>query len=129
MFHRSVVRSVLRILIAALLLGTASGCVTVRIDAGDKEMDRQTRAKLAQMKEGQTTREEIVKALGPPTRSIKFGKGRELITYEHGRKARTGVTLFLLLNWTTQDEATAELCFELKDGILVRYWTKKSPDR
>jgi hypothetical protein len=120
-------RACLIVSVLALALATATGCLIVHEESGGENGRAVATANLGNLSEGVTTREDLIDAFGSPTQIIHLEGGREILiyVYEKNKRAETGV-LFLML-WTTEDERTMRFNFELKDGVLVRYWKEDIP--
>ncbi len=77
---------------------------------------------LGAAQEGVTTRDDIVRAFGAPTQTMKLEGGSEVLVYVCERRDRGDFTVLLLIHWETKATRLARYCFEFKDGSLVRYW-------
>ena len=110
-----------KLLLALCVTMVAGGCAIYRQTA-DASTDPVRKDKLGKLSKGDTTKQDIVEALGEPTRTLKSGEGHETLVYEYEWREETKYNILFIFTWTDQDERTSKLFFELKDGVLVRHW-------
>ena len=91
-----------------------AGTVAGRLEAVERE--------LAKLKEGVTTREDVVRAFGAPDQSLTLEGGREIFTYVYERKINSSLTVLLLVSSHTNTSERTRFSFEFQDGLLVNYW-------
>jgi len=101
-----------------------AGCIGLKRQvSSDQRGTPVTTAKLCQVEQGATTREDIVKAFGPPTQSYKLKGNREILVYVEERSERTETKLmliFTLFEWENDEETEVlRYVFEFADDILV----------
>jgi hypothetical protein len=75
--------------------------------------------------EGATTRDDITAAFGAPTQRFETQDGREILTYVYLRRVSTMFGFLIPLWSTSESEKIVRFNFELKDGLLQRYWTQE----
>lgn len=112
----------LGLLAAVLTLPATVGCLVVRKSSARVRGDAVVKGKLHAVKEGETRREDIVRAFGAPTQTLKLEGGREILVYVYRRDHDVNLTILFLLRWETDVKRTVRFNFELQDGVLVRYW-------
>ena len=79
---------------------------------------------LGKVKPGQTSREWVVTALGKPERASDEAEGKELLTYEYTETVDSRVNApFLNANETIKN--VYSLHFEIKNGVVQRFWQEK----
>jgi hypothetical protein len=107
--------------LAAML--TTSGCITSRADVtyGPKGPPA-GHSTLRQVKVGQTSKEWLLGTLGEPTRVTQTAEGTEILTYEYTKTVDGDFKVFLLLNSRDRREERTVYTFELRDGIVTKYW-------
>ena len=123
MGKRSAGAALLCVLMVTVLLG-ASGCVfLIGRNVNETESgQRIVKDKLAKLKEGVTTRDDVIRAFGAPDQSLTLEGGREIFTYVYERKINSSLTVLLLVSSRTNTAERTRFSFEFKDGLLVRYW-------
>ena len=111
--------------VASCVLLLACGCVylrdrTVRITGS--AMPEGSRAGL---KAGETTREEVVAALGRPDQIRTLEAGTEVLTYVQERREDVNTVVLFLFSQLTHTTGIVVSNFEFKGGVLVRHWTEE----
>jgi len=109
----------------------SAGCIGLKREvSSDRHGTPVTTAKLAQVEQGDTTREDIVKAFGPPTQSYKLKGNREILVYVQEQSERTETKLmliFTLFEWESEeDKDVVRYVFEFEDDILVDHRVQTS---
>ena len=82
---------------------------------------------LAAVKPGETTKEQVVEGLGPPHRSMNVGDGKELLVYSCAEATTSGKTVVLVFQEQHRTTRAVEVCFELKDDVVARWWKAQVP--
>lgn len=101
-----------------------SGCAFSRGSLGDQFQDD----KIAAIKKGQTTRSEVISALGAPDRIIPL-TGRDLYQYYH-YDLKAGGLLLIIINFSRVTLKSDDLYVVLsKDGIVDDVIYGKRTDR
>ena len=115
----------LTLLCAAVVLLCTHGCLlgvsrTVKVQ-GDAALKRS----LDVAREGTTTRDDIVKALGKPTQTLKLKGDTEQLVYVAEREDKFTFCIIFVALWKSESERTVRHIFELEEGVLVRCWREE----
>ena len=122
--HRLRVGSAVAALMCVVLLTT--GCL-VMYDRNVKTSGAAVvKASLESVREGATTRDDIIAAFGTPTQCLKLEDGREVLTYVHTRCESIDWGILFILGWESDTERIIRYNFEFKDGLLVRSWREEA---
>jgi hypothetical protein len=79
---------------------------------------------LKQVQCGQTTKNWLVATFGEPTEQRVTDEGNEILSYKCTRKQDNSVVVFPIVIVDDEKETEHTISFELKDGIVQRYWKK-----
>ncbi len=77
---------------------------------------------LKQIECGQTTKDWLVAALGEPTEQSMTEDGTEILRYRCTEKKDNQFILFPIVFVDDEKETDHSVSFEIKDGIVQRYW-------
>ncbi|MCK4282873.1 MAG: hypothetical protein KAX44_01045 [Candidatus Brocadiae bacterium] len=122
--HRLRVGSAVAALMCVVLLTT--GCL-VMYDRNVKTSGAAVvKASLESVREGATTRDDIIAAFGTPTQCLKLEDGREVLTYVHTRRNKVGWGIIFIVVWKSDSERVIRYHFEFKDDLLVRSWREET---
>ena len=108
------------VLVISILL---SGCMVCQKDehytgVEDKMLD--------EIECGQTTRDWLVDTFGEPTEQLTTDEGTEILRYRCVRKKDNQFVMFPPPIVITDDKQIEHfMAFEVKDGIVQRYWKEK----
>ena len=80
---------------------------------------------LRQIEVGKTTKDWLLATLGEPSSQNKTPEGMEILRYCYTKKVDREFELFLLLDLDDKKEQNTTLYFELKDGIVTKFWKEK----
>ena len=72
-----------------------------------------------------TTREWLVKTFGPPSRTLALGEGEERLVYVYKREVTTTTGIVFLLAWHDEDTHEAHHYFDLRGGVVEKYWQEE----
>lgn len=108
------------------LLILLSGCASWESDKGVETIWRQPDQQ--QWKEGSTTEENVINALGPPSQIIAMGD--QTVFYYMHEKSKGKAYIFILWNRSTQSvEYDRAVFFFDRQGVLLKYaYSKETPD-
>ncbi len=109
--------------LAALMFG-AVGCLVVKGNSTKEEGVMVSSATLNQVQPGETSAGWLRATLGEPTSSRKVDEHTEILRYDHKVVTEKGGAVFLIFAGGERHENTKSVLFELKDGIVARYWTE-----
>ncbi len=123
MSHRIGRLSGLALLGVCCLFLALSGCLHYERDVTVARQDLLT-ADLAALTAQGTTREDIVTAFGQPRQALKLSDGTEVLVYVCEREERTNAQFLLGFTWDITRKQTIRYNFEMKDDVLVRFWTE-----
>jgi hypothetical protein len=79
---------------------------------------------LKQIQCGKTTRDQLVATFGEPSEQRVTDEGNEILSYKCTRKQDNSVIVFPIVLVDDEKETEHTVSFELKDGIVQRYWKK-----
>ena len=79
---------------------------------------------LKQVQCGKMTRDELVATFGEPSEQRVTDEGNEILSYKCTRKQDNSVIVFPIVLVDDEKETEHTVSFELKDGIVQRYWKK-----
>lgn len=109
------------LVLAICAIVTTGGCAIYHKTADDTT-NPVMKDKLGRLRKGETTRKDVVAALGEPTRVEKLGENRERLVYEYEWQEETKYDILFVFSWEDEEDKTSTLNFEFKDGVLVRHW-------
>ena len=110
-----------RLMIFALVL-LCAGCITVCSRIQKDSSTGPNQALLQQVRPGNTTKEWVIKIFGKPSTETKLSGGKEILKYQYTKEKRSDVRFLFFFNSHSKKESTADVYFELKDGIVQKYW-------
>ncbi len=97
-----------------------AGCVVVQTDEHYTGVDNKM---LKEVKCGQTTKDWIVATFGEPSEQCMTDRGTEVLRYKCTRKKDNQFVMFPPPIVIKDDgQAVHVVAFELKDGVVKRYW-------
>lgn len=79
---------------------------------------------LKQVQCGKTTRDQLVAKFGEPSEQRVTDEGNEILSYKCTRKQDNSLVVFPIVIVDDKKETEHTVSFELKDGIVQRYWKK-----
>lgn len=77
---------------------------------------------LKQVRCGETTKDWLVATLGEPAEQTLTDEGTEILRYRCRKKEDSEVVLFPIIIVDNQEITEHTVAFEIKDGIVQRYW-------
>ncbi len=96
------------------------GCIVIKTDEQYTGIENDT---LKQVECGQTTRDWVIETFGEPSEQILTDDGSEILRYKCILKKDNKFVMFpppIVINDEKDVEHT--IAFEVKDGIVQRYW-------
>ncbi len=120
----------LRLCMTALVVGimvfSTNGCVASCHERTDLSGTLITDASLQQVVAGETTREWLIAAFGEPTRTEHLSDGTELVHYTYSESTHGSLAVLMLFYATSEKSGRqAVVYFEVKDGVVQRYWMEE----
>ncbi len=112
-------------LLAGVVL-LCAGCLVQRDRTVRVHGQELSEVALAQIRQGVTTRAELIDTLGPPTRVYTTGRGTEVLVYEYRRDVHSSTQVFLLLSSNSSKTHITTHKFEVEDGVVLRQWTEST---
>ncbi len=109
--------------LALVIALTTTGCLLVYDRNVSMTGTRVCESMLPAPGEGETTKDDVLRAFGEPTQTLTFADGREVLTYTVTHKANTQVAILVVLAFDTRSERIIKHSFEFIDGVLTRRWT------
>jgi len=101
-----------------------AGCLCIRSDVKYSPSDPSiAKSNAAQIKVGKSTREQLLSLLGTPSHQSTDENGVEILSYMY-HKTTDGSFSFLIVDIDDKKQEEMELCFEVKDGIVINSWRK-----
>jgi outer membrane protein assembly factor BamE (lipoprotein component of BamABCDE complex) len=79
---------------------------------------------LKQVQCGKTTKDQLVATFGEPSEQRVTDAGNEILSYKCTRKQDNSVVVFPIVIVDDEKETEHTISFEIKDGIVQRYWKK-----
>jgi len=79
---------------------------------------------LKQVQCGKTTKDQLLAMFGEPSEQRVTDAGNEILSYKCTRKQDNSVVVFPIVIVDDEKETEHTISFELKDGIIQRYWKK-----
>jgi len=77
---------------------------------------------LKQIECGKTTKDQLVAILGEPTEQSQTQEGTEILRYKCTKKQDNEFVMFPIVFVDDEKETKHTVVFEVKDGIVQRYW-------
>lgn len=77
---------------------------------------------LKQIECGKTTKDQLVATLGAPSEQSLTEEGIEILRYRCTKKQENEFVLFPIVFVDDEKETKHTVAFEVKDGIVQRYW-------
>jgi hypothetical protein len=79
---------------------------------------------LKQIQCGKTTRDQLVATFGEPSEQHVTDEGTEVLSYKCTRKQDSSLVVLPFVIVDDEKETEHTVSFELKDGVVQRYWKK-----
>jgi len=105
-----------------LLVGCVATRSKVQYTGRERPVGNET---LKQIECGQTTKDWLVAALGEPTEQSMTEDGTEILRYKCAIKKDNQFILFPIVFVDDEKEIEHSVSFEIKDGIVQRYWKER----
>ena len=119
-----------RTFVTGLLLATLAfnaGCFIIHTDKRVRESGVPVSSKtLNQVKPGETSEAWVLAALGEPSNRTVVEQGgstTKILRYDHTTHKSDEGRVFLLFSGETDETRVRRTYFEIKDGVVTRYWT------
>jgi hypothetical protein len=80
-------------------------------------------SELEKIEPGTTTKEWVIDRFGRPTNTRHLKDGAEILLYETRNRTKHEFSLFLIFSTESSEETQETISFEIKDGVIQRYWT------
>jgi hypothetical protein len=77
---------------------------------------------LDQVELGVTTKDWVLDTFGPPTRVRNFKDDSEILIYERSERTEHEFSFFLIFSSESSEVTKETLSFEIRDGIVRKYW-------
>lgn len=120
-----------RRLIAASLLAIGcslplTGCLIASSSSMHETGRRVSASTLSQIEPGETTESWLIAALGEPTTRMAINDGSgEILRYDYQRRRESSGAVFLLFAGSSSETIESSTYFEVKDGVVQRFWSEK----
>jgi len=98
------------------------GCMVIDNETYYTGVEDQT---LKQIEAGKTTKDSLVAALGQPSEQELTEDSTEILRYTCTKKLDNTFVLFPVVVINDERETKHTVAFELKDGIVQRYWKER----
>jgi hypothetical protein len=117
------VKVIIFYLVIFLVVG---GCISGRTDVtyGTNGPAVSSRT-LKMVKIGETSKEWLYGTLGDPTNESRTPDGTEILRYEYNKKVDSSFEINPFLDLDDKKEVRTVYYFELKDGVVTRFWKEK----
>ncbi len=123
---QSHIRQVVALVLAAVFLVGAGGCLITSRSKTQESGVRISEVTLDQIRPGETTEAWLVAAAGNPTSRRVVDQHMSILRYDHVVSTSRGGTVFLLFAGGSKKEKSSSVIFEIADGVVSRYWTEAS---
>lgn len=118
------IRRTLVVMGLSVALAALGGCLVSKSRTMNESGVRVSKSTLNQVKAGETTEAWVVATLGPPTSRSPVDEQTEILRYDHRVETRKGGQVFLLFHGAEKLQTTNSVFFEMKEGVVSRYWTE-----
>ncbi len=98
------------------------GCVAIESNVHDSGVEN---SQLRQIELGRTTKDQLVAIVGEPTEQTMTEDGTEILRYKCTTKKDNQFILFPIVFVDDKKEIEHSVSFEIKDGIVQRYWKER----
>lgn len=107
-----------------IMLMSLSGClISHRSHTYQVSPDRPIlKSDLEKIEPGVTTEEWVLNSFGTPTNTRHLKDNAEILLYETINKTERKLSLFLIFSTESSEETRETVSFEIKDGVVQRYW-------
>ena len=110
-------------ILTAILLLAITGCVISHSSTSYEPQDPAIgKAALNEVKAGKTTRDELTSLFGAPSAQSTSPDGTEILKYNYGKKTNGHFAVWPFVNLHDDKDEHMTICFELKNGIVAKYW-------
>ena len=99
-----------------------AGCITICSRVQEDSSTGPNQVSVQQVQPGKTTKEWVIKTFGKPPTETKLSDGTEILKYQYTKKTRSDVDFLFLFDSHTKRESTTNVYFEIKDGVVQKYW-------
>ena len=79
---------------------------------------------LDQIRPGETTESWLLGVAGQPTSRRTVDDHSAILRYDHVTTTSSGGTVFLLFAGGSSKQKSSSVIFEVRDGVIQRYWTE-----
>lgn len=124
MHVRSLARQMTAFTLAFMCLFAAAGCLVTSSSKTRESGTRLSQVTLNQIRPGETTEAWLLATAGEPTTRRDAGDGTSILRYDFVTTTSSGGTVFLLFAGGSTKQQSSSVIFEVKDGVIQRYWTE-----
>jgi hypothetical protein len=110
------------LLVMVILVGCISGRTNIKYGPNGPPAGSKT---LKQIKVGETSKAWLISALGEPSSESKTPEGTEVLKYHYVKEVDSSFEISPFLDFDDEKEEHITLYFEIKDGIVTRFWKDK----
>jgi hypothetical protein len=107
------------LLVMVILVGCISGKTNIKYGPNGPPVGSKT---LKQIKVGQTTKAWLISTLGQPSSESKTPDETEVLKYHYVKEVDSSFEISPFLDFDDEKEEHITFYFELKDGIVTRFW-------
>ena len=79
-------------------------------------------SELEKIEPGTTTKEWVLDRFGMPTKTRHLKDGAEILLYETRNRTEHEFSFFFIFSTESSKETKETISFEIKDGVVQRYW-------
>jgi hypothetical protein len=108
-------------MVVLLIVAANSGCVVSASSFKNTSGSTVSSDIIAQIRDGETTKEWIIGRLGEPTATRDRGDGMEDLTYEAVTRVVEHLNVLLLVSIESSVDRVEQWVFEMKDDIVQRH--------
>lgn len=111
---------------AVCLCMAITGCISIisthSSETSKGNCDMLSSGRLAIVTTGETTKTQLLEEFGEPTNARDLGEGVEILRYECKEISKDHFSFLFLINVHSTETEEEAVNFELKDGVVLRYW-------
>lgn len=126
--HRFSLRSIAHQFVALALAGgflfASGGCLITSSSKTEESGTKVSQMTLNQIRPGETTETWLLATAGEPSSRRAADEHTSILRYDHVTTTSSGGTVFLLFAGNNKREQSSSVIFEVRDGVIERYWTE-----
>ena len=117
-------RQFVSLAIGIALLMLAGGCLVTSGKHTSESGAKVSHVTLDQIRPGETTESWLIAAAGEPSSRRPIDEHSSILRYDHVTTTSSSGTVFLLFSGGSTKKQSTSVIFEVRDGVVQRYWTE-----